>query len=55
MYITYACIHNTHTQIKLMIDLIHELKQIQLTLPSTLELPTTESHLPILNYFEPPS
>lgn len=36
-------------------DLIHELKQIQLTLPSTLELPTTESHLPILNYFEPPS
>ncbi|KAL4085475.1 hypothetical protein QTP88_027333 [Uroleucon formosanum] len=40
-----------HTNIYPPSKLIHELKQIQLTLPSTLELPITESHLSIPELF----
>ncbi|KAL4088509.1 hypothetical protein QTP88_023603 [Uroleucon formosanum] len=40
-----------HTNVYPPSKLIHELKQIQLTLPSTLELPITESHLSIPELF----
>ena len=40
-----------HTNVYPPSQLIHELKQIQLTLPSTLELPITESHLSIPELF----
>jgi len=40
-----------HTSVFPPSEMIHELKQIQLTLPSALELPVTESHLEIPELF----
>jgi len=40
-----------HTNVFPPSEIIHELKHIQLTLPSTLELPVTESHLEIPELF----